>query len=255
MLRDGQLTSLDLRGNELGPAGGSLLAAGLALSSTLQQLQLADTAIGDTGAAAFANALSDTSPMRRLDISGCGFTAEGIEALCGAVAIGAQLQSLTLSRNDGICAAGLAQALQQLPADGTLAELDLSEVPAAADGAVIAALAGLKILQKLTLFACGLGGGGAGAVASQLTDGGWLALQELDLGGNEIDAGAAAHLLAAVRHGGGPALQVIRSSLDVVGRLSTSGDWLSRTQLTHAVAVVISECSKAITQILSQQSA
>jgi Leucine Rich repeat len=197
-------------GNQLGPAGGSLLAAGVALSATLQRLRLADTAAGDAGAAALSSALSDASPVRDLDLSGCGVTDEGVHALCGAIAGGAQLQSLALSRNSGVTAAGLAAALQQLPAAGCgLTELDLSQVPVAAAPAVLAALAALESLRKLSLLGCRSSGpGGSADMAVQLTDGSWPALRELDLCGNEIDAEAMAHLLAAVRSGAGPALQV-----------------------------------------------
>lgn len=209
LLRDGQLTSLLLWNNELGPAGGSLLAAGVALSTTLQRLQLAGTAIGDSGASAIAGALSHAAPLRHLDVSACGISGNGVEAVFTAVAHGAQLQSLSLSGNSSLRASSLAYALQQLPAEsGSLTELDLTGVPAAADSTVVASLAAVHSLRTLTLFACGLGGSGAGAVAAQLTGGGWPGLQELDLGGNGIDADAMTHLLSAVRSGGGPALQV-----------------------------------------------
>lgn len=190
----------------------------MALSATLQQLRLADTALGDAGVQAMANALSDTSPLRRLDLSGCSLTAEGVDALCAAMAEGTQLQTLILSRNGGILAAGLTAALQQLPAAGCgLTELDLSQVPAAADSAVLAALAGLSSLQKLSLFGCRPSGAGGGAdVAVRLTDGGWPALRELDLGGNGIDAEAMADLLTAVRNGAGPELQVVVLNSDNV---------------------------------------
>ena len=182
----------------------------MALSATLQRLRLADTTLGDAGVAALASALSDALPLQHLDLSGCGVTDEGVHALCGAVAGGAQLQSLALSRNSNVTAAGLAAALQQVPAAGCgLVELDLSQVPAAADSAVIAALAALGSLQKLSLFGCRSSGpGGSADMAVQLTDGSWPALRELDLCGNSIDGAAMTHLLAAVRNGAGPALQV-----------------------------------------------
>ena len=82
-------------------------------------------------------------------------------------------------------------------------------MPAAADSAVIAALAALGSLRKLSLLGCRSSTpGGSADMAVQLTDGSWPALRELDLCGNDIDAEAMTHLLAAVRNGAGPALQV-----------------------------------------------
>jgi len=207
LLQSGQLTSLSLRGNGLGPEGGSRLAAGVAASPMLQELLLADTALGDAGAAAIADALPESSALSRLDVSGCGVAGPGLEAICRAVSRGVRLQALAAGGN-GLDSGSLAAAVRLLQPDGSLTELDLAENSGCTNEAALAALAGLKPLRKLSLFACGLGAAGGSDVAAQLRAGGWPALRHLDLGGNGIDTKPARELLDAIADGGGPAFQV-----------------------------------------------
>jgi Leucine-rich repeat (LRR) protein len=166
-----QLTSLDLGGNQIGAAG----AASLAALTQLTCLNLDNNQIGDAGAASLAALKQLTS----LDLWGNKIGAAGAASLAALT----QLTSLNLSYNK-IGAAGAASlaALTQLTC------LDLGGNQIGDAGA--ASLAALTQLTCLNLDNNQIGDAGAASLAAlkQLTS--------LDLWGNKIGAAGAASLAA-----------------------------------------------------------
>jgi Leucine-rich repeat (LRR) protein len=166
-----QLTSLDLGGNQIGAAG----AASLAALTQLTCLNLDNNQIGDAGAASLAALKQLTS----LDLWGNKIGAAGAASLAALT----QLTSLNLSYNK-IGAAGAASlaALTQLTC------LDLGGNQIGDAGA--ASLAALTQITCLNLDHNQIGDAGAASLAAlkQLTS--------LDLWGNKIGAAGAASLAA-----------------------------------------------------------
>ncbi len=163
-----QLTSLNLGYNDIGAKG----VAALAALTQLTSLDLGGNEIGDSGAAALA-ALTQLSS---LDLWNTQIGAEGAAALAALT----QLTSLNLGYND-IGAKGSAS----LAALTQLTYLDVGDNDIGDAGA--SALAALTQLTSLSLWGNDIGDAGASALAA-LTQ-----LTSLDLGGNEIgDSGASA---------------------------------------------------------------
>ena len=104
LVRDSSgLLALRLRGNCIGPRGGTALAAALATTTrqrtkliskcNLEVLDLSLNCLGDAGATALARALGANSTLRELDVSRSMVTVEGAAALAAAMQ-----QSSTLLR-------------------------------------------------------------------------------------------------------------------------------------------------------------
>jgi uncharacterized protein (TIGR02996 family) len=186
-----QLRVLNLRGNDLGNAGVSALAA--APLASLRRFDLSDTKLRDAGACALAEAPLDN--LTRLALMHNGIRSQGVIALARSARL-AKLNYLELSVSEGQVGAGDQgiDALGGSPAMSNLAHLGLVENSVSDAGAVaIARSCYLTHLRHLNLC------------HNQVTDRGALALadspnlegiERLDLSGNPIGSRAAAVLRA-----------------------------------------------------------
>lgn len=131
-----ELRSLDLRWNLLGPAGASVLAEGLLITSeelerasAVSELDVSWNGLGDEGASAIAGALPWARALRSLALDNNNIGVDGARALADAVPLlsagVAALYSLSLTSNR-LGRAGLrmlAEALEHAPAHCPLREL------------------------------------------------------------------------------------------------------------------------------------
>jgi Leucine-rich repeat (LRR) protein len=174
-----QLTSLNLRGNEIGDVG----AAGLASLTQLTSLNLGgdgfdeSKSIGDEGAAS----LAALTKLTFLNLEHCVISAAGAASLAALT----QLTSLNLG-GDGVFVSNAIgdEGAASLAALTQLTSLNLRHSGIGDEGA--ASLASLAQLTSLELGSNFIGGAGAASLA------GLAQLTSLDMVGNEIgDAGAA----------------------------------------------------------------
>ncbi|KAF8320002.1 hypothetical protein DL93DRAFT_2220611 [Clavulina sp. PMI_390] len=144
--RLGNLTTLDLRGNDL-RNGVQFIAQVLKRNRTLKVLSLADNRIEVPGFVQIAEALKYNSTLETLDMSQnpcCGPSLEGVTAIRTAFTINTALKRLYLS-STGLTSSGTIALAEFLPDAPNLLHLDLTQNPRLDLAAVLALNAGLKV--------------------------------------------------------------------------------------------------------------
>jgi Ran GTPase-activating protein (RanGAP) involved in mRNA processing and transport len=220
------LVALDLRDNDIGPAGCRKLVDALKRCPDLAEVRLDGNPLGEEGGAAVAELVATHPQLRALSLSRCELGANAIIHLSTALYSTASLAYLDISeprlssRNEEsighvgkalrsntslrtLCLrkfphlsdAGVASLVDYMLDNASLVELDLSGNRIAAPGAaaLARALEAGAHLQSLTLAGCRVGDEGAAALAAAITSHHGCALAALDLRSNSIgDAGLAA---------------------------------------------------------------
>jgi len=121
---DPTLTSLDLGGNQIGPAEAQALATALKTNITLKSLNLYDNKIGPAGALAIATALKTNTTLTSLNLGSNQIGTAGAIAIATALKANTTLTSLDLGNNQ-IGPVGAQAIATELKTNKTLTSLDL----------------------------------------------------------------------------------------------------------------------------------
>jgi len=196
------LAELSAGGLPLPPPTAEALGELVAASASLASLCAGDAETGDESAAALAPGLARSRALLRLDLSNRALGPAGAAALARALASGG------LPNGDGPAAGGRNPATLAAAAPGGaqpgLHTLVLAGNRGLGDAGAAALAPAALVLSELDLSGCGLGPGGAAALAGRAGGGVGAAagpygrLSVLRLGGNQLGPAGAAALAALV---------------------------------------------------------
>ena len=181
------LTSLDISGNALTPAGMGALLPALESLRELRTLSLDGNHVGNECAESLARALNSISCLRHLSMHSLGLGDSALESIAPALARVTEVTFLGLSNNFIGCKGIDALAAQGLPHMSKLAELRLSGNWMLDEGACMLARAAGTVLTAMTkialdhAFVSDVGAAALAGMAQQLSS-----LQQLSLSGNLI---------------------------------------------------------------------
>jgi Ran GTPase-activating protein (RanGAP) involved in mRNA processing and transport len=189
---DTSITSINLRGNQIGDAGAAVLAEELQVNTCLTSIDLRNNEIGDTGAAALATGLMENTSLTTINLRSNQIGDTGAKALAEGLKFNTSLTSIDLQYNriGDIGATALATGLM---GNTSLITINLQDNQIGENGAV--ALAGAfknnKCVTTLHLGSNQIGDVGATALAVMLE--GNTCLSHISLHRNWIgDVGVAA---------------------------------------------------------------
>ena len=192
------LTDLNLRFNEIGPAGAESFAKGLTTNTTLTNLNLICNNFGSAGAESLSTALKRNKTLTRLDFSRNEIGPAGAESLAKALKTNKTLTILHLVGNN-LGPAGAESLATALKTNKTLKILNMhynSLGPAGAES-LATALKTNTALTALFLSANQLGPAGAEFVAKALETN--TTLVDLDLHANNLGPAGAESLATALK--------------------------------------------------------
>lgn len=237
------LTSLDISGNAVTPAGMGALLPALQTLKELRTLSLDGNHVGNECAESLAQALSSMSQLHHLSMHSLGLGDSAIEIIAPALSCVTQVTYLGLSNNFIGCKGIEALASQGLPHLSSLAEIRLSGNWMLDDGACTLAKSACTALTALTrialdhAFVSDLGAMELAVTARTLS-----CLQQLSLSGNLIG------------HEGGMSLTSVRSvKVDMTGNPWNLGEVWYRMLLVHARVFSCSLGYRSSTQLCTNR--
>ncbi|KAM7433100.1 hypothetical protein ABFA07_016615 [Porites harrisoni] len=192
------LTTLDLHGNNIGPAGAESLATALEANTTLTNLNLFGNNIGPAGAESLATALKTNTTLTNLYLSVNDIGPAGAESLATALKTNTTLKTLYL-HGSNIGPAGAESLATALKTNTTLTNLDLhgNNIGPAGAESLATALKTNTTLTNLDLHGNNIGPAGAESLATALKTN--TTLTNLDLPVNNVGPAGAESLATALK--------------------------------------------------------
>jgi Ran GTPase-activating protein (RanGAP) involved in mRNA processing and transport len=209
-----ELQVLDLRSNDLGPAGGSALAAVLVRLPKLEVLDLHENHLGSDGleAIALAMAAGHALSLRQLFLSRAFSTDHRIWNLCIALRRGGAPRLRVLHLGHNIVSG---QALAASFVENNLLELEELDISHASLGEAITlffhVLKEKRVprLQRLRMNGNSMGHGATVSLAEALREGGCRGLLELKAAENGVTPDACIYLSQVITEGAVPLLRTV----------------------------------------------
>ncbi|GAB1609227.1 uncharacterized protein LOC115226851 [Argonauta hians] len=193
------LTVLDIRLNNIGNEGATMVGNALEQNSTLTHLNLSSTGMNGTGCKRICDALKHNKALEELDFSFVEISDEGCVHIAEMLRQNEALKKLRL-RSSSITWSGCKFLFEALACNTTLADLDMSRNFIGNEGTDIIsrhlAEDGASCLRKLNLENCGLTAFGCEALCDALTRN--TCLLNLDLSNNFIGDSGAKKLARAI---------------------------------------------------------
>ncbi len=170
---------------------------GLAVNTTLTNLNWSGKGIGDPGAGCLSDALTVNITLTRLKLAANGICESGADSLSKTLTVSSTLTHLNLSANR-IGDSGASSLSKALTANSTLTHLDLrmNGIGDSGAGSLSDALTVNSTLTHLDLRMDGIGESGAGSLSDALTVN--STLTHLDLQMNGIGSSGAVSLFKAI---------------------------------------------------------
>ncbi|KAL0242943.1 hypothetical protein GEMRC1_005506 [Eukaryota sp. GEM-RC1] len=168
-VRDGKVTSVDLRNNSIGVEGARLLAEALQFNDSVTSLQLRSNSVGAEGAIALAEVLAVNASLTSFGLRSNSVGAVGARALAEALTVNASLTSIDLW-NNSIGNAGARALAEALTVNASLTSIDLwnNSIGNAGARALAEALAVNDSLKSVNMSYNSIGDEGVKALAEAL---------------------------------------------------------------------------------------